>query len=96
VTLATPADAGFAPAVPTYSGTAGNDINDSASVTVKIYSGSTVSGAPVQTRVATRSGASWTINGSPALAAGTYSVPSIAVAKKVVDAMLGGVDADRE
>ena len=29
-----------------------------------------------------------------ALAAGTYSVPSIAVAKKVVDAMLGGVDAD--
>jgi anti-sigma28 factor (negative regulator of flagellin synthesis) len=31
-----------------------------------------------------------------ALAAGTYSVPSIAVAKKVVDAMLGGVDADRE
>jgi negative regulator of flagellin synthesis FlgM len=29
-----------------------------------------------------------------ALAAGSYSVPSIAVAKKVVDAMLGGVDAD--
>jgi anti-sigma28 factor (negative regulator of flagellin synthesis) len=29
-----------------------------------------------------------------ALAAGTYNVPSIAVAKKVVDAMLGGVNAD--
>ena len=29
-----------------------------------------------------------------ALAAGTYSVPSIAVAKKVVDAMLGSTDAD--
>jgi anti-sigma28 factor (negative regulator of flagellin synthesis) len=29
-----------------------------------------------------------------ALAAGTYSVPSIAIAKKVVDVMLGGVDAD--
>ena len=73
VTLTTPADAGFTTAVPTYSGTAGNDINDSASVTVKIYSGSTVSGSPVQTRVATRSGTSWTIAGSPALAAGTYT-----------------------
>ena len=59
--------------MPTYSGTAGNDVNDSASVTVKIYSGSTVSGSPVQTRVATRSGTSWTIDGSPALAAGTYT-----------------------
>ena len=29
-----------------------------------------------------------------ALAAGTYNVPSIAVAKKVVDAILGGVNAD--
>ena len=63
VTLTTPADGGFTGAVPTYSGTAGNDVNDSASVTVKIYSGSTVSGSPVQTRVATRSGTSWTING---------------------------------
>ena len=73
VTLTTPADAGFTTAVPTYSGTAGNDVGDSASVTVNIYSGSTVSGSPVQTRVATRSGTSWTINGSPALAAGTYT-----------------------
>ena len=73
MTLTTPADGGFTTATPTYSGTAGNDVNDSASVTVKIYSGSTVSGSPVQTRVATRSGTSWTINGSPALAAGTYT-----------------------
>lgn len=73
VTLTMPADGAFTTAVPTYSGTAGNDANDSASVTVKIYSGSTVSGSPVQTRVATRSGTTWTINGSPALSAGTYT-----------------------
>ena len=74
VTLTTPANASFTnDTTPTYSGTAGNDVNDSASVTVKIYSGPTVSGSPVQTRVATRSGTSWTIDGSPALADGTYT-----------------------
>jgi PKD repeat protein len=73
VTLTTPADGGFASATPAFSGAAGNDPTDSASVVVKIYSGSTATGSPVQTRTATRTGGTWTISGSPALAAGTYT-----------------------
>src|SRR5205814_792145 len=58
---------------PTYSGAAGTATGDSTSVTVNIYSGSSASGSPVQSRAATRSGGTWTIDGSPALAAGTYT-----------------------
>ena len=42
-------------------------------MTVNIYAGSAATGSPVQTRIATRSGATWTIDGSPALSAGTYT-----------------------
>ena len=64
---------------PTFSGTAGTAAGpfpsaDCTTVTVKVYSGSTATGTPVQTRTATRSGANWSIAASPALTAGTYTV----------------------
>ena len=42
-------------------------------MTVNIYAGATATGSPVQTLAATRSGGTWTIDGSPGLAAGTYT-----------------------
>ena len=57
---------------PMLSGGAGNDSGDSATVTVKLYAGSGVSGSPVQTLPATRSGGSWSIAPS-ALADGAYT-----------------------
>src|SRR5206468_459353 len=80
VTLTAPADAARTnDTTPTYNGAAGNLTGDSASATVNIYTGSAVTGSPVQTRVATRSGATWTIDGSPALAAGTYTAQATQV-----------------
>ena len=58
---------------PTYDGTAGTAPGDLDTVTVKIYAGATATGSPVQTLSATRSGGSWTVDGSPALADGTYT-----------------------
>ncbi|MGH9164717.1 MAG: beta strand repeat-containing protein, partial [Acidimicrobiales bacterium] len=46
---------------------------DSATVTVKIYNGTGTGGSVAQTRAATRTGATWSIAASPALAAGTYT-----------------------
>jgi hypothetical protein len=57
---------------PTLSGGAGTDTGDSATVTVKLYAGSSASGSPVQTLPATRSGGSWSIEPT-ALADGTYT-----------------------
>ncbi|MDQ1679632.1 MAG: large repetitive protein, partial [Frankiaceae bacterium] len=74
LTLTTPANGNRTNVTtPTYSGAAGNATGDSATVTLDIYSGSTVTGSPVQSRPATRVGATWTIDGSPALTAGTYT-----------------------
>ena len=68
VTLTAPADSARTnDTTPTYSGAAGNATGDSASVTVTIYAGATATGSPVQTLIATRSGGTWTIDGSPAL-----------------------------
>jgi hypothetical protein len=74
VTLTDPAN-GLADvsSTPTFSGAAGTDLGDSATVTVKVYAGPVASGTPVQTRQATRSGASWSVAASPALANGTYT-----------------------
>jgi hypothetical protein len=58
---------------PTLSGTADNSTGDSTTVTVKIYSGSTVTGTALQTKTATRSGTSWSTTAST-LAVGTYTV----------------------
>ena len=74
MTLTAPADgARTNDTTPTYSGAAGNATGDSASVTVKIYAGAAATGSPVQTLTATRSGGTWTIDGSPTLTAGTYT-----------------------
>ena len=58
---------------PTFAGAAGNLPGDRAASTVRVYAGSTATGPPMQTRTAARSGTSWTVDGSPALAAGTYT-----------------------
>jgi hypothetical protein len=58
---------------PTYSGAAGNAPDDSASVAVRIRSGTAASGHVLQTLTATRSGASWAVDGSPPLDEGTYT-----------------------
>jgi len=59
--------------VVTYSGAAGTEPGDAATVTVGVYSGESASGTPVQTLSASRDGGSWTITASSALAAGTYT-----------------------
>jgi hypothetical protein len=58
---------------PALSGAAGNASTDSQTVTVNVYSGPTATGTPVQTLNATRSGTSWSVAASPALAQGTYT-----------------------
>jgi hypothetical protein len=75
VTLAAPADGSFTnDTTPTFSGAAGNATGDATTVTVRIYSGTTVAGPLVQTLNATRSGATWTVTPTTALAAGaTYT-----------------------
>jgi hypothetical protein len=73
-TLTQPTDGSTtADATPTFSGSAGTDPGDSSTVTVKVYSGTSATGTPVQTRQATRSGGSWSVDASPALADGTYT-----------------------
>jgi chitinase len=73
VTLTAPADgAATNDNTPTLSGAAGNASDDSTTVTVKIYSGSSTAGTLVQTKTATRSAGSWTTTAS-ALADGTYT-----------------------
>jgi hypothetical protein len=74
VTLTTPADGSrISSTTPTLSGTAGNKTGDSTTVTVKIYSGSSATGTPVQTKTTTRSSTTWSTTAS-ALTAGTYTV----------------------
>ena len=73
VTLTAPANnSRTSAATPTLSGTAGNQTGDSTTVTVKIYSGSSATGTPVQTRTATRSGTSRSTTATT-LSAGTYT-----------------------
>ena len=72
VTLTAPPTAPTNDRTPTLGGGAGTDSGDSATVTVKLYAGSGVSGSPVQTLPATRSGGSWSIEPST-LADGTYT-----------------------
>jgi hypothetical protein len=80
VTLTAPADGSAdRDTTPTFGGAAGNLTGDSASVTVNIYVGTGTGGAIAQTRVAARTGGTWTIDGSPALAAGTYTAQATRV-----------------
>ncbi|MFL5896509.1 MAG: beta strand repeat-containing protein [Thermoleophilaceae bacterium] len=74
VTLTSPANnASLATATPSFSGAAGTATGDVATITVSIYSGSIVSGNPVQTRSTTASAGSWSVSASPALSDGTYT-----------------------
>jgi hypothetical protein len=59
---------------PTLSGAAGAADGDSATVTVKIYSGTSASGTPVRTLSVARSGGTWSVDASPALPEGAYTV----------------------
>jgi major membrane immunogen (membrane-anchored lipoprotein) len=60
---------------PTISGTAGTATGDQATVTVNVYSGSSVSGSPTQTLNLTSSGGSWSTGSSgPQLEEGTYTL----------------------
>ncbi len=73
VGLASPANGSSSTdATPAYSGAAGDAAGDSASVTVEVFGGGGISGSPVQTLTATRSGATWATEG-PALSPGTYT-----------------------
>jgi acid phosphatase type 7 len=58
---------------PTFAGAAGTAAGDSATVTVKVYAGSTASGTPVQTLQATAAAGSWSVVADAALADGTYT-----------------------
>jgi chitinase len=73
VTLTTPA-AGSATSstTPTLSGAAGTASGDATTVTVKIYSGSSATGTPVQTKSAPVSAGAWTTAAST-LTAGAYT-----------------------
>ncbi len=74
VTLKAPANGIYTNATkPTFSGTAGTATGDSSTVTVKIYSGSSVSGTPVQTLTATASAGAWSAQTSSKLTDGTYT-----------------------
>jgi hypothetical protein len=60
---------------PTLSGTAGSATGDQTTVTLNVYTGTSVSGSPSQTLAVTRSGGSWTTGSSgPQLIEGTYTV----------------------
>ena len=74
VTLTSPANgATVNQAKPTFSGAAGTASGDSSTITVKVYSGASVSGSPVQTLTATASGGSWSVQASSTLGDGTYT-----------------------
>ena len=83
-TTPTPTVASYGPATrdttPNLTGTASNDAGDEATVTLRIYSGSSATGPPVRILQVTRSGGSWLTvpstwdaGGGP-LADGTYTV----------------------
>ena len=58
---------------PTYDGAAGTAPGDLAPVTVKIYAGTQATGTPVQTLTVNSASGAWTVDGTTALAAGTYT-----------------------
>jgi hypothetical protein len=61
VAVSAPAAGTTNPATPTIRGTAGTAATDSSSVIVRIYSGSTATGTPLQTIPATASSGSWSV-----------------------------------
>jgi Bacterial Ig-like domain len=59
---------------PAYSGGAGDGPGDGGTITLRVYSGPSATGSPVQTLSASRSGASWSVTGSAPLPDGVYTV----------------------
>jgi hypothetical protein len=73
VTLTTPVNGSITnDTTPALSGAAGNSAGDAATVTVKVYSGTTATGSALQTLTPTRAGATWTVDAT-VLAPGTYT-----------------------
>jgi Big-like domain-containing protein len=74
VTLTAPANGSFTnDTTPLITGTADNATGDSTTVTAKIYSGTSATGSPVQTKTGTRSGTTYSFSLTTALAQGTYT-----------------------
>jgi subtilisin-like proprotein convertase family protein len=74
VTLTSPADGSATnDTTPTLAGGAGDAAGDSATVTVKIWSGTGTSGSPVRTLTTTRSAGTWSTSVSPVLPDGVYT-----------------------
>jgi hypothetical protein len=74
VTLTAPANGAYTnDTTPLVTGTADNATGDSTTVTAKIYSGTSATGSPVQTKAGTRSGTSYSFSLTTALAQGTYT-----------------------
>jgi len=74
VTLVTPSNGSATNrSTPTFAGGAGTAPDDSTAVTVKIYSGSAVGGAPVQTLSAVAVAGGWSVDAASPLADGAYT-----------------------
>jgi hypothetical protein len=75
VTLSSPANGSTTTdSTPTAAGLAGNDVGDSQTVTVKVYSGGTATGTPVRQMTATRQlDATYSVDVTPALPDGLYT-----------------------
>jgi hypothetical protein len=73
VTLTAPADGAFTNDTPTFSGAAGTATGDATTVTLRVYSGTTATGTPLQTLTATRSGATWSAAATALPAGATYT-----------------------
>jgi chitinase len=74
VTLTAPADgSATSDTTPFFTGTADNATGDSSTVTARVYSGTSATGTPVQTKSGTRSGTSFSFSLTTALAQGTYT-----------------------
>jgi hypothetical protein len=73
VTVMSPSEGMTTTATPTFYGTAGTAGGDSSTVTVSIYSGSAASGAPVQTKTASRVSGYWYVTATT-LPPGTYTL----------------------
>jgi hypothetical protein len=74
VTLTTPAaGATVASSIPSLGGSAGSAIDDSTTITVEVYAGTTATGTPVQTLTTLRTGGTWTASATTPLADGPYT-----------------------
>lgn len=77
VTLSTPSNGFVATSTPGFTGTAGAALGDAASVTVRLYSGTSTSGSLARTLTAPVSGGTWTVTPSPAIPDGTYTAQAV-------------------